>query len=66
MIIHGINLQLGNYSPLTQRECEEPKFSESLKLRLGTFVFLNQSDGKVFGKKMWTNVTARPVDPAHL
>lgn len=49
MIIHGINLQLGNYRPLTQLECEEPKFSESLKLRSGNFVFLNQSEGSVWG-----------------
>lgn len=66
MIIHGINLQLGNYRPLTQLECEEPKFSENLKLHLGNFVFLNQTEGKVFGEKMWTNITAPPVHPAHL
>lgn len=51
MIIHGINLQLGNYRPLTQLECEEPKFSESLKLRSGNFVFLNQSEGRRCGRR---------------
>lgn len=53
MIIYGINLQLGNYLSVTQRDFSPAKLFEHLKLQMVTFAVRwvrTASRGKVLGK----------------